>query len=110
MQSSLPVGWLAFTGRESNPLDHDERFQITFSSSLPGLILTQRSRNSKEHGFGIDALQNSNQCHHIRLSKSSGESRFDPAEIRSKLLIGQIGGMNDVTNVSNISFKQLIER
>jgi hypothetical protein len=44
---------------------------------------TTRSRNSKEHGFGIDALQNSNQCHHIRLSKSSGESRFNSAEIRS---------------------------
>src|SRR6266571_1040097 len=44
---------------------------------------TTRSRNSKEHGFGIDALQNSNQCHEIRLSKSSGESRFNPAEIRS---------------------------
>jgi hypothetical protein len=43
MQSSLPAGWLAFTGRESNPLDHDERFQIIFSSPLPGLILTQRS-------------------------------------------------------------------
>src|SRR6266567_7969095 len=46
---------------------------------------TTRSRNSKEHGFGIDALQNSNQCHEIRLSKSSGESRFNPAEIRSSL-------------------------
>src|ERR1700680_2243087 len=43
MQSLLPAGWLAFTGRESNPLDHDERFQIIFSSPLPGLILTQRS-------------------------------------------------------------------
>src|ERR1700730_2569877 len=43
MQGSLPAGWLAFTGRESNPLDHSERFQITFSSPLPGLILTQRS-------------------------------------------------------------------
>src|SRR6266700_5066944 len=49
---------------------------------------TTRSRNSKEHGFGIDALQNSNQCHEIRLSKSSGESRFNPAEIRSNT-IGQ---------------------
>ena len=47
---------------------------------------TTRSRNSKEHGFGIDALQNSNQCHQIRLSKSSGESQFNPAEIRSSLL------------------------
>jgi hypothetical protein len=38
MQGSLPAGWLAFTGRESNPLDRDERFQaIYISSSLPGL-------------------------------------------------------------------------
>jgi hypothetical protein len=28
MQGSLPAGWLAFAGRESNPLDRDERFQI----------------------------------------------------------------------------------
>src|SRR5580658_2940939 len=27
MQGSLPAGWLAFTGRESNPLDRVERFQ-----------------------------------------------------------------------------------
>jgi len=39
MQSSLPAGWLAFTGRESNPLDRFERFQITFSSPFPGLLL-----------------------------------------------------------------------
>jgi hypothetical protein len=42
MQSSLPAGRLAFTGRESNPLDRDERFQITFSSPSPGLFLAQR--------------------------------------------------------------------
>jgi hypothetical protein len=29
MQSSLPAGWLAFTGRVSNPLDRYKRFQIT---------------------------------------------------------------------------------
>jgi hypothetical protein len=29
MQSSLPAGWLAFTGRASNPLDRYKRFQIT---------------------------------------------------------------------------------
>jgi hypothetical protein len=39
LQSSLPAGWLAFTGRESNPLDRFERFQITFSFPFPGLIL-----------------------------------------------------------------------
>src|SRR5262249_51160681 len=33
LQSSLPAGWLAFTGRELNPLDRYKRFQIT--SLLP---------------------------------------------------------------------------
>jgi hypothetical protein len=42
MQSSLPAGWLAFTGRESNPLDHNERFQITHP---PFLDLSWRYRN-----------------------------------------------------------------
>ena len=28
MQSSLPAGWLTFTGRELNPLDRYKRFQI----------------------------------------------------------------------------------
>ena len=39
MQSSLPAGWPAFAGRESNPLDRFERFQITFSSPSPEFIL-----------------------------------------------------------------------
>ena len=46
MQGSLPAGWLTFTGRELNPLDRDEGFQIT-SSSLPGLFLAQRPKASK---------------------------------------------------------------
>jgi hypothetical protein len=46
MQSSLPAGWLAFSGRELNPLDRYKRFQITFSSPFSGLILAQR----KFHG------------------------------------------------------------
>jgi hypothetical protein len=37
-QGWLPAGWLAFTGRASNPLDHVERFQITPSSSYPGIL------------------------------------------------------------------------
>jgi hypothetical protein len=28
-QGWLPAGWLAFTGRASNPLDHIDRFQVT---------------------------------------------------------------------------------
>src|SRR5262249_50675316 len=38
-QGWLPAGWLAFTGRESNPLDHCERFQIIRSSSSPVLLV-----------------------------------------------------------------------
>src|SRR6266700_7543453 len=41
LQSSLPAGWLAFTGRELNPLDCYKRFQITFPSSFSGFVLAQ---------------------------------------------------------------------
>ena len=41
LQSSLPAGWLAFSGRELNPLDRYKRFQIKFSFSSSGFILTQ---------------------------------------------------------------------
>ena len=30
MQDSLPAGWLAFTERELNPLDRNERFQSCY--------------------------------------------------------------------------------
>ena len=37
----LASGWLAFTGRGSNPLGHDERFPSCYiSSPFPGFILT----------------------------------------------------------------------
>ena len=44
-QGSLPAGWLAFTGRASNPLDRDEKFQlvltiIPFSCSPDASVLT----------------------------------------------------------------------
>jgi hypothetical protein len=42
MQSSLPAGRLAFTGRASNPLDHNKRFQITHP---PFLDLSWRYRD-----------------------------------------------------------------
>jgi hypothetical protein len=46
MQSSLPAGWLAFTGRELNPLDRYKRFQITFSFPFSGFILAQEGPSS----------------------------------------------------------------
>jgi hypothetical protein len=42
MQSSLPAGWLAVTGRASNPLDHNKRFQIAHP---PFLDLSWRYRD-----------------------------------------------------------------
>ena len=55
MQDSLPAGWLAFAGRELNPLDCDEGFRaITFSSSSPGFSLTLRKSTQK-----VSALQRS---------------------------------------------------
>jgi hypothetical protein len=38
MQSSLPAGWLAFTGRVSNPLDREERFQISHAERIVVLL------------------------------------------------------------------------
>src|SRR6516162_10160855 len=52
MQSSLPAGWLAFTGRESNPLDRYKRFQITFSFPSSGFILAQRTAGFPRYGGG----------------------------------------------------------
>src|SRR3974390_936898 len=43
VQDSLPAGWLAFAGREFNPLDRNERLPSCYiSSPLPGFILTLR--------------------------------------------------------------------
>ena len=42
MQDSLPAGWLAFAGRELNPLDRYERFPSYYISfPFPGFILTR---------------------------------------------------------------------
>src|SRR5208282_2189503 len=50
MQGLLPAGWLAFAGRELNPLDHVERFQIIFSSPSPGFFLAQRTAGFPQYG------------------------------------------------------------
>jgi hypothetical protein len=47
LQGSLPAGWLAFTGRESNPQDRYKRFQIAVSSSFSGFILAQGKFHSR---------------------------------------------------------------
>src|SRR3954451_1765262 len=62
MQGSLPAGWLAFAGREFNPLDHDKRFQFV-SSSSSGFILAQGKFHealcldlSQNASYGISAV------------------------------------------------------
>ena len=51
MQNSLPAGWLAFAGRELNPLDRYERFPSCYiSSPFPEFILTL---GSNELGEGV---------------------------------------------------------
>jgi hypothetical protein len=44
MQGSLPAGWLAFTGRELNPLDRNEGFQNT-----PSLDFSWRNVRKPAH-------------------------------------------------------------
>src|SRR5260221_12628947 len=46
-RARLASGWLAFTGRASNPLDHYERFQITWSSPFPVLLTLDSCRSSR---------------------------------------------------------------
>ena len=50
-QGWLPAGWLAFTGRVSNPLDHYERFQITWSSPFPVLLTLDSCRDDTIEGL-----------------------------------------------------------
>ena len=55
-QGWLPAGWLAFTGRASNPLDHYERFLITWSSPSPVLLTLHAFLSNSFHpgrsGYG----------------------------------------------------------
>src|SRR5262249_60248847 len=51
MQDSLPAGWLAFAGRELNPLDRVERFPSCYiSSPLPGFTLTLSAHDRGHEG------------------------------------------------------------
>src|SRR5215470_8666377 len=55
-QGWLPAGWLAFTGRVSNPLDHYERFPITWSSPSPVLLTLPTFRNCGGATLAVAAL------------------------------------------------------
>ena len=52
-QGWLPAGWRAFTGRASNPLDHYERFQFTWSSPFPVLLTLLAFRTGAWSSFAL---------------------------------------------------------
>jgi hypothetical protein len=58
-QGWLPAGWLAFTGRASNPLDHIERFQIMVIplSCPPDAIPSTAPRLAYQTGPSLVALR-----------------------------------------------------
>ena len=64
MQSSLPAGWLAFTGRELNPLDRYKRFQIIHPPFLDlawrkGSFIVALSVSCKPHSITSSARASS---------------------------------------------------
>jgi hypothetical protein len=61
-QGWLPAGWLAFTGRASNPLDHYEGFQIRWSFPLP-VLLTLRCLFSLFLALSFASVTLSRPCH-----------------------------------------------
>jgi hypothetical protein len=82
MQGSLPAGWLAFTGRELNPLDRDEGFQIT-SSSLPGLFLAQRPKTLYEREL-VKAFPRAHRGHILLFEPLQSPSfRPDPQSLKA---------------------------
>jgi hypothetical protein len=86
MQSSLPAGWLAFTGRELNPLDRYKRFQIIHPPFLDlawrkgSFIMSPRSAASFDH-----LVSGYEQCLRNRKSK-----RFGGLEIDHELVLRRL--------------------
>src|SRR6516164_942386 len=76
LQSSLPAGWLAFTGRELNPLDRYKRFQITFPSSFSGFVLAQ----GKFHGIAppVRSAPSRHPTRQQQIDGAAGSWRFSP--------------------------------
>src|SRR5439155_21331373 len=81
LQSSLPAGWLAFTGRELNPLDCYKRFQITFPSSFSGFLLAQGKFHFEPppRFTSLDNLvgQREQFCRHIEAERPGGHAIDD---------------------------------
>jgi len=56
MQDSLPAGWLAFAGRELNPLDCDERFPSGYILFLLSWIYPDATKADEGGNGEIDPI------------------------------------------------------
>ena len=95
MQDSLPAGWLAFTGRELNPLDRYERFPSCYiSSPFPEFILTldgrehdgTLSRNGNARSQSSPLPINCCARKHIKIRDPAQELHFDDDGKRLRVL------------------------
>src|SRR5262245_9623748 len=84
LQSSLPAGWLAFTGRELNPLDRYKRFQITFPSSFSGFVLAQGKFHFEPPFTSFDHLVD--ECEYI--GRNFEAERLGGFEVDDQLELG----------------------
>ena len=66
-QGWLPAGWLAFTGRGSNPLDHCERFPITWSSPFPVLLTLRTFQTTTAELLRLSEWLAVNGCTHVAM-------------------------------------------
>src|SRR5262245_347908 len=86
MQSSLPAGWLAFTGRELNPLDRYKRFQIIHPPFLDlawrkGSFILNLPFTSFDHLVGAREQRN----RRIKIKRLGGFQVDDQLEFGRKL-------------------------
>ncbi len=95
MQDSLPAGWLAFAGRELNPLDRYERFPSCYiSSPFSEFILTldgrehdgTLSRNGNARSQSSPLPINCCARKHIKIRDPAQELHFDDDGKRLRVL------------------------